>query len=160
MTGEELRRQLEVKLDSRDPDEPAETAEARSGSIVSACPAVGPSIASRPPASTRPATRRGAHGSPTSAPTSRGGGPGSPRSPSASAPARSCRGSRAASAGRGCSSESSTPCSGSASSRTGSGARRRWTGRSSAASSSGRTPGRCSCWRCSAPSSGCSPSSS
>ncbi len=28
LTGEELRRQLEVKLDSRDPDEPAETAEA------------------------------------------------------------------------------------------------------------------------------------
>ncbi|MGZ4380080.1 MAG: hypothetical protein ACXVZ2_12315 [Gaiellaceae bacterium] len=28
VTGEELRRQLEVKLDSRAPDEPAETAEA------------------------------------------------------------------------------------------------------------------------------------
>jgi len=28
VTGEELRRQLEVKLDARDPDEPAETAEA------------------------------------------------------------------------------------------------------------------------------------
>jgi hypothetical protein len=28
VTGEELRRQLEVKLDSRDPGEPAETAEA------------------------------------------------------------------------------------------------------------------------------------
>ena len=28
VTGEELRRQLEVKLDGRDPDEPAETAEA------------------------------------------------------------------------------------------------------------------------------------
>jgi hypothetical protein len=28
VTGEELRRQLEVKLDSRDPGEPSETAEA------------------------------------------------------------------------------------------------------------------------------------
>jgi len=28
VTGEELRRQLEVKLDSRPPDEPSETAEA------------------------------------------------------------------------------------------------------------------------------------
>jgi hypothetical protein len=28
VTGEELRRQLEAKLDARDPDEPAETAEA------------------------------------------------------------------------------------------------------------------------------------